>query len=94
MEGDRGGPQGPPPLIPPGSLLDGPPSGSQRQVQMWQQQNYMGQPESGFISATTTQPSSVTGHEDNMDDGCYTGPGSIVSGSLYDLDSGAQSGKS
>ncbi len=50
-----------------------------------------GPPESGFISASTTQPSSVTGHEDGLEDGCYTGPGSIVSGSLYDLDSGAPS---
>ena len=96
MEG--GGGNGPPPLIPPGMMEDvgGPPTGpignaSQRQVQMWQEQNYM-QHESGFISASTTQPSSVTGHEE-MEDGCYTGPGSIVSGSLYDLDSGAQSGK-
>ena len=70
------------------------PPGSQRQVQLWQEQNYMGgPPESGFISASTTQPSSVTGHEDGLEDGCYTGPGSIVSGSLYDMDSGAPSGE-
>ena len=56
---------------------------------MWQQGHYMGQ-ESGFISASTTQPSSMTGHDDNLDDGaCYTGPGSII----YDLDSAHISGK-
>ncbi len=51
------------------------------QTQMWQQQHYMGppnpDPESGFISAATTQPSSMTGHEDY--------------GSLYDLDTGTPS---
>ena len=57
--------------------------------------------ESGFISASSTQANSVTGYdmEDGGGGGCYTGPGSIVSGpamsqvSLFDLDSGAPSGK-
>ena len=67
---------------------------------MWQEQSYMGH-ESGFISASSTQANSVTGYdmEDGGGGGCYTGPGSIVSGpamsqvSLFDLDSGAPSGK-
>lgn len=68
------------------------------QAQMWQEQHYMGgprgnNPESGFISASTSHPSSRNGHEDLHEDGCYTGPGSIVSGSLYDMDSAAHSGK-
>ena len=71
-----------------------------KSLQMWQEQSYMGH-ESGFISASSTQANSVTGYdmEDGGGGGCYTGPGSIVSGpamsqvSLFDLDSGAPSGK-
>ena len=87
-------PGGPPPSHgDPGSQLP-----SQRQVQMWQEQSYMGL-DSGFITPSSTQANSITGHGGDMEDGggagCYTGPGSIVSGgmSLFDLDSGAPSGK-
>ena len=95
---DPGGP--PPPLVPPHGSMEDPGSQlpSQRQVQMWQEQSYQSY-ESGFISRSSTQPNSITGHGGDMEDGggagCYTGPGSIVSGglSLYDLDSAAHSGE-
>lgn len=51
--------------------------------------HHRGGGESGFVSggASTTQASSQTGHED-LDESCFTGPGSIAAGSsLYDLDS-------
>lgn len=59
---------------------------------MWQQNHYMGA-ESGFISAATTQPSSITGHEDDAETNCYTGPSSVIGTSIYDLDSAHISGK-
>lgn len=57
-------------------------------VGLWQEQNYMAGNESGFHSNATSQPSSRTGHEDGLEDGFHTGPGS-----LYDMDSIAPSGK-
>jgi hypothetical protein len=51
--------------------------------------------ESGFVSGSTTQPSTITGHEEDIDGGanCFTGPGSITGSSIYDLDSAQVSGK-
>ena len=94
-----GGP--PPPLVAPhGTMDDGSQMPNVSNVQMWQEQSYM-MSESGFISRASTQANSLTGYEMEGDGGggCYTGPGSIVSGpamsqvSLFDLDSGAPSGK-
>ena len=50
-------------------------------------------PESGFISGATSNRTSRTGHEDILEDGLYSGPGSAAP-SLYNLDSGAQSERS
>ena len=63
-------------------------------VNMWQG-NYAMNPESGFISGSNTHPSSMTGHEDGMEDSAsYVGGGQgSISNSLYDLDSAAHSGK-
>ena len=59
------------------------------------QSNYMGGPtsESGFISQSTTNPPSDTGHaEDDLGPmGNYSGAPSITPSSLYDLDSQNQS---
>lgn len=97
---DGGGPQSGPQGPSAGGAVDTSNQGQNEalsgkmQAQMWQEQHYMGGgggAESGFISASTTQPSSRSGHEDNLEDGCYTGPGSITGGSLYDMDSAAPS---
>lgn len=63
-------------------------------VNMWQQRGGYALPESGFHSADNTHPSSMTGHEDGMEDSAsfHGGQGSIAN-SLYDLDSAAHSGK-
>ena len=73
-----------------------PPMGDQYvgKVNMWQG-NYSMNPESGFISGSNTHPSSMTGHEDGMEDSAsFVGGGQgSISNSLYDLDSAAHSGK-
>lgn len=77
-----------------GGPAGGPAVSGKEQAIMWQQGHYMGG-ESGFISASTTQPSSITGHEDDLDSAanCFTGPGSITGSSIYDLDSAHVSGE-
>ena len=92
-EGSNFGPY--PPTPQQGVAPGGPPVSGKEQAIMWQQGHYMGG-ESGFISASTTQPSSITGHEDDLESGanCFTGPGSITGSSIYDLDSAHVSGKS
>ncbi|XP_059088483.1 junction plakoglobin-like isoform X2 [Tigriopus californicus] len=73
--------------------------GPRDQTFMWQQNHYLQQQqqqdarvtESGFISGSTTQPPSMSGHEEDMDGNYVGGPGSITGSSLYDLDSMAQS---
>ena len=77
--------------MPPGMMEEG--FTANERAFMWQQNQYMGEPrttESGFISGSTTQPTSNTGHDDDMD-GNYAG-GSTISGS-YNLDSIPHSGK-
>eukprot|EP00095_Tigriopus_kingsejongensis_P001753 maker-scaffold183_size276960-snap-gene-0.18 protein:Tk01753 transcript:maker-scaffold183_size276960-snap-gene-0.18-mRNA-1 annotation:"GE16998" len=66
--------------------------GPRDQTYMWQQNHYMQAPdtrvtESGFISGSTTQPPSMSGHEEDMEGNYVGGPGSITGSSLYDLDS-------
>ena len=95
-EGSNFGPYPPTPQQPHGGggLAGGPAVSGKEQAIMWQQGHYMGG-ESGFISASTTQPSSITGHEDDLESAanCYTGPGSITGSSIYDLDSAHVSGE-
>ena len=102
------GPQFPPGSAGPLEQMGGPNQdsmSSKEQALMWQQGHYMGGGgqggESGFISAATTQPSSQSGHDEEIltgtgdgGMGCYTGPGSMTGSSLYDLDSAHPSGKS
>ena len=73
---------------------NGPPSEGRNIVQNWQDSHYMNpNPESGFISGATSNRTSRTGHEDILEDGLYSGPGSAAP-SLYNLDSGAPSERS
>ena len=109
MQGQGGGggmQEFPPDFGPPGpnqSVMPVDPQQQQQQQQeggtynpraaayMWQQNHYM---ESGFHSASTTQPPSMTGQEEDQDGSyCGTGANSMTGSSLYDLDSQNQSGK-
>ena len=48
------------------------PNETHNPVQVWQDQHYLGGPESGFISGATTTRSSRTGHEnDNISEGGF-----------------------
>ena len=79
---DPGGPPGP------GSMLPDQQDNQFNRVNLW---NSYALPESGFHTATNTQPSSRTGHEDGLEDSASF-HGSMAN-SLYDLDSQAHSGK-
>ncbi len=74
----------------------------QESVHAWQQSHHMGgagfQGESGFCSASITNPPSMSGHGDELDaDGNYIGGGgraaSITSSSIYDMETFPHSGK-
>ncbi len=94
---------GDPGAMPPGGPGADAFSAGQERAQMWQQSNYLVDPqgppgavESGFISGSNTNnpPSMRSGHEETDADGNFIGgEGSLTGSSLYNMDSMHASGE-